>query len=231
MKDRHLSCSICSQIPDKSNTFYRGGRRQGDGSGDIPAVAGELEIVGAPFFKDIMNRSRTVLKKCPQCGTYYEWKYVYEFLIPESEDDVTLTRISDEDGKEWEARVFATIRASEERFREQAKEALQVLADDATHKELANALRIFSYASSVQGHDIAFALPALLAAMSSLSMLVNSMQVLFHKPSDDPEQARLILDTISDREEVKAYAPAIKRVIEECEKTLAGKDEEESSST
>ena len=222
MTDRHLRCSICSHIPEKSNTFYVGGERQGDGSGDIPEIANKLEIVGAPFFKDDMVSSRTILKKCPECGTYYEWDYEYEFLVPQSEDDVTLTRISDERGKAWEAEVYATIRKSEARFREQAEDALQVLTDESTHQELAKALQVFSYASSVQGHDISFALPRLVEMLSHYSLLLNAMRVLFFTPSADGAQARLILDAISNSDKVAAFALDIENLKAACEETLAG---------
>lgn len=103
---RHEECGICQHIPDVSREFVVGGEMDGEG---LPRQEAQLLIVGAPYFNDDRVSSRTLLKKCPECGTFYEWDYEYEYLAGGSEDDVTLTRLIDEEGQRRENDILSSL--------------------------------------------------------------------------------------------------------------------------
>ena len=72
---RHLTCSTCSQLRDREDALEH---VQGDEDDThLPEVANRLEVVreirpGHPGLR---------LMSCPECGTYYLFRSVYEFLI------------------------------------------------------------------------------------------------------------------------------------------------------
>jgi hypothetical protein len=88
---RHADCSICSQLADYEWARQKYGREEEDTF--LPDAANSFKLV-----KDLKpNRSRRLeLHQCPQCQTYYLYKTDYEFLATGSEDDQTLTRLTDE---------------------------------------------------------------------------------------------------------------------------------------
>ena len=86
----HLTCSICRGIPDRCRSFDKGGETV---ENTIPPAVNRLEVVGAPFYQQEFTHSNRCLLRCPECGTFYEWDFEYEYLAGGSEDDLTITRL------------------------------------------------------------------------------------------------------------------------------------------
>ena len=214
----HTTCSICKSIPERSNEFAVGGELQGE---RLPYEASQLDVVGAPFFKDDTVSSRTILKRCSECGTFYEWDYEYEYLVGGSEDDITLTRLSDEEGQRRETEAFAIIEAAKLRYEEKAKAALEFLREADDPGEIDEALNVFSYAQLVQGFDISPAIPTLihtlerLAGKTTYDREINSLKVMLNIFSEKSEQnAQKALEAIEKR---KKISPELKQIREWCQ--------------
>ncbi len=86
---RHQHCSICSQFDDWEQALEHVQSEPTDTR--LPEVADRLEVV-----RDIFHNLQ--LKQCPECGTYYLYRSVYEFLIGcgGSYDEYFLVRLTDE---------------------------------------------------------------------------------------------------------------------------------------
>jgi len=87
--DRHLRCSICSQLSDKEDAVEH---VQGDEDDTVlPEAAKQLEV-------DREIQSNLNLLRCPECGTCYLWRSTYEFLVGfgGSYDEYFLWRLTDE---------------------------------------------------------------------------------------------------------------------------------------
>jgi hypothetical protein len=92
--DRHLKCSICSQLGDREHALEH---VQGDEEDTyLPEAAKRLEVV-----RDI--HSSLQLLRCPECGTTYLWRSIYEFLVGfgGSYDEYFLWRLTDEVGADY----------------------------------------------------------------------------------------------------------------------------------
>ena len=93
----HRTCSLCAQLRDREEAVEH---VQGDEDDThLPEAANTLEVVreirpGHPGLR---------LMQCPECGTYYLFRSVYEFLIGfgGSYDEYFLWRLSDEVGAEY----------------------------------------------------------------------------------------------------------------------------------
>jgi hypothetical protein len=85
-------CTICSQLSDHEHAFRKGGQEADDTY--LPPAVDTLELV------KVIDRSKQ-LRRCPQCGRYYLYESIYEYLVYGSEDEEWLRRLSDE-----EARTF-----------------------------------------------------------------------------------------------------------------------------
>ena len=104
---RHLGCSICSQLRDQEHALQTVQGDEEDTS--LPEAANRLEVArdiqpGVPGLQ---------LKRCPECGTYYLLRSIYEFLIGfgGSYDEYFLTRVTDEVGADyWEPSVPTCLR-------------------------------------------------------------------------------------------------------------------------
>jgi len=94
---RHLICSICSQLRDREDALEH---IQGDEEDThLPEVANRLGVV-----RDIRpGHPGLRLMRCPECGTYYLFRSVYEFLIGfgGSYDEYFLWRLTDEVGTDY----------------------------------------------------------------------------------------------------------------------------------
>ncbi len=156
-------CSICNPISDLSYGFWKGGDLQ---SGGIPVNESLLGIIGEPFFSDSTSSRGWCIKRCPECGTCYKWDFDYEYLVNGTEDEITMVRLSDADAREWTQRVYETIHASEVDFTKRAPPYLNVLMAAANPKALQDAAFFIEYTQNVQGHDIAFTIPALVRALA-----------------------------------------------------------------
>lgn len=74
MSDDLKPCRICGELPDYAHADLARGE-------SLPPASGELEEIGDG------------LKKCPACGGYYQYRYVYEYLVYGSDEDAYLERI------------------------------------------------------------------------------------------------------------------------------------------
>ena len=90
------TCSICSRLKDTEYAFQKYGWEEDNTY--LPAVAGQLTLV--KDFKPYSSR-KLQLQQCPECHTYYLYETDYEFLVNGSEDEETLTRLSDEKAAEY----------------------------------------------------------------------------------------------------------------------------------
>ncbi|MCW3051970.1 MAG: hypothetical protein JWN14_1140 [Chthonomonadales bacterium] len=89
---RHLTCILCSQLADWEQAEQHVQAEEGDTT--LPEAAEKLVFVCD--FRP--NQARLSLKQCPECKTYYLYRFVYEFLIGfgGSYDEQTLVRLSDD---------------------------------------------------------------------------------------------------------------------------------------
>ncbi len=173
-------------------------------SGTIPKEESKLEIVGAPFFDDNTGGGNRCLKKCPKCNTYYNWRFTYEFLIPTSENEITLTRLDDNEGERRAAEAFATIQAAEERFLDGAKPHIKALH---ARKKAFDIYSAADYLSTgrLRGFSVTFALEDAVRALNWLyvhapdSSGIITIHVLLHDvPTDDPSTARKVLHLLQE---------------------------------
>ena len=94
---RHLGCSLCSQLSDQEHALQHVQSEADDTY--LPEAADRLEVV-----RDIRpGHPGLRLQRCPECGTYYLMRSVYEFLIGfgGSYDEYFLTRLTDEVGADY----------------------------------------------------------------------------------------------------------------------------------
>ncbi|MBW8012109.1 MAG: hypothetical protein FVQ83_12860 [Chloroflexi bacterium] len=199
--DRHLKCSICKNIPERVEAFWKGGELLG---GELPRAEQKLEVVGAPFFNDRMSQGHNCLKQCPKCGTYYDWDFSYEFLVNGTEDEVVLTRLSDKDGEKRAKVVFETIGSADKKFRVEAEAWVKTLSTSQDGKGVYGAANSLQ-AGQFLGHDLSFAVPALTKAFVRFSGKEDEFLeqcssliyfVLREEIKESPEIARQVFDKL-----------------------------------
>ena len=208
-------CRICRTIPASSSYFIVGGETKHD---DMPRSASQLEIVGAPFFKDSLSSSRTLIKLCPKCGTYYEWDYDYEFLVGGSEDDVTLTRLSDEEGRRRAEQMLDKVETARESYRDKARKAIRSMRHETNPTKLIQAIDVFeTYTQLVQGFDIAFAIPHLIRCLSRLQAIdgyegpIRAINTVFLLAVDNPEWCHVMIEALNETGNTSEEAKTIRR--------------------
>ncbi len=82
-------CGICSRLPDTDYSFSKYGWPEHDVSMSPDCI----------HLADIDNGKtgydeRHHLLQCPECGTFYQYDYTYEYLVNGSEDEETITRLT-----------------------------------------------------------------------------------------------------------------------------------------
>lgn len=93
---RHASCSICSGLGAYHHGFQKYGREDEDTF--LLVISSRLQNVKEI---DPGRRPTETLQKCPECGTYYLYTTEYEFLATGSEDEQTLSRLTDEEAARY----------------------------------------------------------------------------------------------------------------------------------
>jgi len=85
----HKDCRICSNLSDYENAYQKFGWEENNTY--LPAAASQLNTIQNlhPF-----DSRELQLQQCPECGTYYLYKYDYEFLVNGSEDEECLIRLT-----------------------------------------------------------------------------------------------------------------------------------------
>lgn len=94
---RHLTCSICSQLRDEESAIDY--VQTPEDNTNFPEAIGKLKVV-----KELhAGHPGSDLMQCPECGTYYHYRSIYEYLIGYggSYDEYILTRIDDETAKDY----------------------------------------------------------------------------------------------------------------------------------
>ncbi|MFQ5568532.1 MAG: hypothetical protein ACE5G0_02590 [Rhodothermales bacterium] len=200
--NRHTRCSICKSLPDHAAASWTSGNPTG---GRWPRAESKLTVVGAPFFDDRDSYSHTCLKQCPKCGTFYLWDFKYEFLVSGTEDELELTRLSDEKGRQRAEQIFATIKEAEKKFRADAASRVDTLLHSRDGKGVYGAAYVLQN-GQMKGHDVTFAVPALVEALirySSNEDLDSTVfliyTILSDAVKDSPELARDLLDRLEKR--------------------------------
>lgn len=100
------ACPICSRLQDVETSFYKTLAPQFDSP--LPEAAGRLAVL--PELADGDPEKRH-LRRCPECGTLYEYLSYSEYHMNGSEDSEELTRLSPEQAA---ARIAAQARLLEE---------------------------------------------------------------------------------------------------------------------
>ena len=102
-------CSICNPLPDSSYAYWKGNELE---SGRIGCNEKYLEIIGAPTFTDSTSYRHWCIKRCPQCNTYYFWKFNYEYYVNGTEDEITLKRLDEKEVPKWLKKVEIALKLS-----------------------------------------------------------------------------------------------------------------------
>lgn len=118
------TCSLCRDIPDRCRAFSKGGDKTED---TIPPAVEKMAVVGAPFYNQETSHSNWCLLRCPECGTYYDWDFEYEYLVNGSEDDINVTRLNPEEGERKAKMVADAVAASEAEFAAESPRHLEAL--------------------------------------------------------------------------------------------------------
>jgi hypothetical protein len=155
------ACRVCGAMPDRSRDFTKGGETL---IATVPPSAGKLDIVGAPFYNQDTSGSNWCLLHCPACGTYYDWDYEYEYLVNGSEDDITISRLTPEEGARKSATVAQYVAEARARFAAEAPPRVEILLHSCDPKDLREAAD-WAFHAVNRGNDPGPILADLLAAM------------------------------------------------------------------
>ncbi len=93
---RLKQCRICSNLADQEYAAQKWGREEDNTY--LPAAANQLIMVRD--FRPYGSR-KLRLQQCPECGGYYLYRTDYEYLVNGSEDEETLTRLTQEQAVEY----------------------------------------------------------------------------------------------------------------------------------
>lgn len=105
-------CPICSPVGGALGDPVATTDASESAGEPAPVAEHYLPIVGAPHASDRGSRARCV-KRCPRCATVYRYESDYTYLVNgASEDESTLTRLSDDEAAVALAEVAARFRAS-----------------------------------------------------------------------------------------------------------------------
>lgn len=93
----HHRCSICSQLAAYECGFQNAAAEEDDTF--LPAAADNLEL--ARDLRPGRGSRQQLLKRCPECGTWYLYETDYEFLMFGTEDEQRLTRLTRKQADEY----------------------------------------------------------------------------------------------------------------------------------
>jgi hypothetical protein len=212
------ACPICRDIPDYCRAFWKGGDKV---ENTIPPAVDKLPVVGAPFYDQDTSHSNWCLLRCPACGAYYDWDFEYEYLVNGSEDDIVVTRLSQQEGERKAKLVADAVAASQARFAAGSLPYLETLQRAADPADVGKAAS-WIFAAQEDGNDLTAALPVILEAWQrpeSQDDAANSLHLtLFVFGSRSREnlsalQAALATTGIEAR-------PEMKSLIQTCENVL-----------
>jgi len=87
-------CKTCGSLGEVETSFYKG-RFEDEAVQLLPAFSSLQEVAA-----NVWGGRGDALYRCPRCRTFFSYRLDYEFIIPGTEDEETLTRISDEKAAE-----------------------------------------------------------------------------------------------------------------------------------
>ena len=93
-------CRICKNLGEIETSFVKYGHEREDIF--LPGAANELQPIGDISSSEARNDH---IKVCPSCGTYYHYRWSYEYLANGSEDEETLIRLTPTEAKEHMTRA------------------------------------------------------------------------------------------------------------------------------
>ena len=92
----HRLCGVCSGLADRESSRQKYGWEEHDTH--LPAASARLALV--LDFRPHSSRERKLLR-CPECRTYYLYETDYEYLVNGSEDEQTLTRLTQDQAQAY----------------------------------------------------------------------------------------------------------------------------------
>jgi len=158
----YKTCSICKTIPDSCYAYWKGGVLE---TQPLPNSESKLKVVGAPIYNDSTSHSHSVIKRCPECGTCYRWDYEYEYLVNGSEDEITLTRLTEKEAKREVKKIIREVRMRFGLLRAKGVSKSKLLGTKLSNKELFDIAFFFENNQAVYGFDISYMLKYLVNAL------------------------------------------------------------------
>jgi hypothetical protein len=150
------------QNPPIVSEFLKGGKPR---SGVIYEAEKKLEVVGSPYYNDSTSHDNSCIKRCPECGTVYLWKFEYEWFVDGSEEEITLTRLSEAEGEKAVQEVLENVKRSKQKFLNDAQAHLQKIENSTDQQQIKNTADFFYHHQLVHKEDISFAVPTLAKAL------------------------------------------------------------------
>lgn len=161
---RWQRCSICRDIPASAHESWSRGTVEGE---VLPAAVAKLAVVGAPYFNDYADRGQCS-KRCPECGTIYAWDKDYEFEVAAMVDtiDIWLRRLDDVKGAAAVESAMAEVARRKRQFQIDGTHWVSVLLQSNDPVAVERAASDLLHSQSIYGEDLAFAVPALVHALT-----------------------------------------------------------------
>jgi len=113
----------------------------------------------------MFRQSSCCIKRCPECGTVYLWEMEYEYLVNGSEDEITLTRLSEAEGEKAVQNVLESVKRAKQKFLNDAQAHLQAIEKFTDQKQIKSTADFFYHHQLVYKEDISFAVPTLVKAL------------------------------------------------------------------
>jgi hypothetical protein len=99
MPNEAAPCEICGKLGVVETSYAKYGWPEDDRP--LPPQAGRL-VPAEPTAGSDAERDH--VRRCPLCGTYYHYRWSYEYLVNGSEDEEELRRITPEEAQSLMAR-------------------------------------------------------------------------------------------------------------------------------
>jgi hypothetical protein len=88
-------CLVCSKLKDGKYALQKFGS---DDNTFLPEEVYKLRVISD---LNPCSSRKMYLKQCPECGAFYLYETEYEFPVCGSEDEQTLTRLSDKEALKY----------------------------------------------------------------------------------------------------------------------------------
>ncbi|MHA1378559.1 MAG: pentapeptide repeat-containing protein [Candidatus Helarchaeota archaeon] len=227
MKTRNISgarsksyktCPICKDIPDSCYAYWKGGVLE---SSPLPASEAKLEIVGAPIYDDSTSYSHSIIKRCPECGTCYNWRFEYEYLVNGSEDEITLTRLSKTEAKKRVKKIIQNVRMQYGLLKAKGVSKSELLEKKLSNQELYDVVNYFYHNQLVKDFDISYVVKYLVNALINHThvkkdcagnyLLFTLSKFAEKKEKNNEKILNLLMNTTK-----KMYKPEVEELLKNC---------------